>query len=76
MLIESGRHRRLGLATSSGCSWPVIATRVESWTHRASTNHGLALSVRIVLACTEPGKTNLAFAARLQVSNLTVGSTG
>jgi transposase-like protein len=33
----------------------------------------LALRARIVLACAEPGTTNLAVAARLGISNLTVG---
>lgn len=46
---------------------------LQSWTRRRSTAQGLALRAYIVLECAEPGKTNLAIADRLRVSNLTVG---
>ena len=46
---------------------------LQNWTRRRSTAQGLALRARIVLACAEPGATNLAVAARLGISNLTVG---
>ena len=46
---------------------------LQSWTRRRCTAQGLALRARIVLACAEPGTTNLAVAARLGISNLTVG---
>lgn len=46
---------------------------LQSWTRRRSTAQGLALRARIVLTCAEPGTTNLAIAARLDISNLTVG---
>ena len=46
---------------------------LRSWTRRRSTAQGLALRARIVLGCAEPGTTNLAVAARLGISNLTVG---
>lgn len=45
---------------------------LKSWTRRRSTSQGRAMRARIVLACAEPGATNLAVAARLGVSNLTV----
>jgi transposase len=48
-----------------------LATQ-RSWTRRRSTAQGLALRARIVLACAGPGTTNLAVAARLGISNLTV----
>ncbi|MDB5743556.1 MAG: putative transposase [Polaromonas sp.] len=41
---------------------------LRSWTRRRSTSQGLALRARIVLACAEPGTTNLAIAARLGIS--------
>ena len=37
------------------------------------TAQGLAFRASIVLGCSEPGATNLAVAARLGISNLTVG---
>lgn len=46
---------------------------LQNWTRWRSTAQGLALRARIVLACAEPGATNLAVAARLGISNLTVG---
>ena len=46
---------------------------LRSRTRRRSTAQGLALRARIVLACAEPGTTHLAVAARLGISNLTVG---
>jgi len=46
---------------------------LQSWTRRRSTAQGLALRARIVLECAEPGTTNLAVAAHLGISNLTVG---
>jgi len=46
---------------------------LQSWTRRRSTAQGLALRAHIVLECAEPGATNLAVAARLGISNLTVG---
>ena len=42
-------------------------------TRRRFTAQGLALRASIVLGCSEPGTTNLAVAARLGISNLTVG---
>ena len=46
---------------------------LQNWTRWRSTAQGLALRARIVLACAKPGATNLAVAARLGISNLTVG---
>jgi len=46
---------------------------LNRWTRRRCTAQGLALRARIVLACSEPGTTNLAVAAHLGISNLTVG---
>ncbi|WP_183168304.1 IS630 family transposase [Azomonas macrocytogenes] len=46
---------------------------LTNWIRRRSTAQGLAMRARIVLACAEPGATNLAVAAKLGVSNLTVG---
>lgn len=43
---------------------------LRSWTRRLCTAQGMALRTRIVLACAEPGTTNLAVAARLGISNL------
>jgi len=46
---------------------------LQSWTRRRSTAQGLMLRARIVLECAKPGTTNLAVAACLGISNLTVG---
>lgn len=46
---------------------------LQSCTRRRFTAQGLALRARIVMACAEPGIHNLAVAARLGISNLTVG---
>ncbi|MFB8831244.1 helix-turn-helix domain-containing protein [Azotobacter sp. CWF10] len=55
--------------TLSGSDRPTLT----NWIWRRSTVQGLAMRARIVLACAEPGATNLAVAATLGVSNLTVG---
>ena len=44
-----------------------------SWKRRRSTAQGLALRANIILACAEPGRSNLSIAKQLHVSNLTVG---
>jgi transposase len=44
-----------------------------SWKRRRSTAQGLALRANIILACAEPGRSNLSIAKQLRVSNLTVG---
>lgn len=46
---------------------------LQRWTRQRGTAQGLALRARIVLACAEPKRTNLAVAERLGISNLTVG---
>jgi transposase len=46
--------------------------RLENWVKRHSTAQGLALRARIVLACADGGS-NIAVAARLGVSRMTVG---
>ena len=44
-----------------------------NWKRRRSTAQGLALRANIILACAEPGRSNLSIAKQLHVSNLTVG---
>ena len=44
---------------------------LENWAKRRKTAQGLALRARIVLACADGG-TNIAVAARLRVSRVTV----
>ncbi len=46
--------------------------RLENWVKRRGTAQGLALRARIVLACADGGS-NIAVAARLGVSRMTVG---
>ncbi len=45
---------------------------LESWTRRGKTARFLARRARIVLACAEPGATNIDVAAQLGLSRLTV----
>lgn len=43
------------------------------WRRRRSTAQELALCANIILACAEPGTSNLSIAKQLYISNLTVG---
>lgn len=46
---------------------------LQNWLRRRSSAQGLAMRAQIILACAEPGISNLAVARQMHISNLTVG---